>query len=60
MSETTDGTTKQQDMNSGTTAAQSQDPQELSSDKDIARPKTSLEKYCDDNPSASECLIYEE
>lgn len=23
-------------------------------------PQTSLEKYCDENPSASECLIYEE
>jgi len=24
------------------------------------KPKTSLEQYCDDNPSASECRIYEE
>ncbi len=23
-------------------------------------PKTSLEKYCDDNPSAAECLIYDD
>lgn len=24
------------------------------------KPKTSLEQYCDDNPGASECRIYEE
>lgn len=25
-----------------------------------AKKKNSLEKYCDDNPSAAECLIYDE
>lgn len=26
----------------------------------VAKQKSSLEKYCDDNPSAAECLIYDE
>lgn len=25
-----------------------------------SQPRTALEKYCEENPSASECLIYEE
>lgn len=61
MSETTDRPTQQQqqDLNSNPMTSQNHGLEE-SPDKDTPKPKTSLEKYCDENPSASECLIYEE
>ena len=38
-----------------------QEAQASSSQQQTAsKPQTSLEKYCDENPSASQCLIYEE
>ncbi len=33
---------------------------EAAHQRTAAKPKNALEKYCDDNPGASECLIYEE
>lgn len=33
---------------------------EASHKRITAKPKTSLEKYCEDNPSADECRIYDE
>lgn len=33
---------------------------EASQQQTPSKTATSLEKYCDENPSASECLIYEE
>ena len=33
---------------------------ESSQQQNASKPQTSLEKYCDENPSASQCLIYEE
>ncbi|MBV9387886.1 MAG: hypothetical protein JOZ78_15795 [Chroococcidiopsidaceae cyanobacterium CP_BM_ER_R8_30] len=33
---------------------------EASHQRAATQPKTSLEKYCDENPSAAECLIYDE
>lgn len=61
MSETTDIQAKQQqqDLDPNATASQNQDLQETPN-TDAPKPKTGLEKYCEDNPSASECLIYEE
>ena len=33
---------------------------EASQQPNASKTATSLERYCDENPSASECLIYEE
>lgn len=33
---------------------------EASPQQPASKTQTTLEKYCDENPSASECLIYEE
>lgn len=30
------------------------------SHKRLVKPKSSLEQYCDDNPEAAECRVYEE
>ena len=51
---------QQQDLNSNWIAGQNDGFQESQSEKDASKPKNSLEKYCDENPSASECLIYDE
>lgn len=61
MSEKTGSPTdQQQDLNPTTMTAQNESGEESQSEKDAQKPKSSLEKYCDDNPSASECLIYDE
>lgn len=51
---------QQQDLNSNRMAGQNDGFEESQSEKDASKTKNSLEKYCDENPSASECLIYEE
>ena len=51
---------QQQNLNSNRMASQNEGFEESQSEKDASKPKNSLEKYCDENPSASECLIYEE
>ncbi|AOY81947.1 Calvin cycle protein CP12 [Moorena producens JHB] len=33
---------------------------EASHQRQNAEPKTSLEQYCDDNPEAAECRVYED
>lgn len=33
---------------------------EASHQRAETKPKTSLEKYCDDNPDADECRVYED
>ena len=33
---------------------------EAAHQRSASKPKSSLEKYCDDNPSAAECLIYDD
>lgn len=51
---------QQQDLNFNQMAGENDGFEESQSEKDASKPKTSLEKYCDENPSASECLIYDE
>ncbi len=50
--------------NSGECAAAWDAVEELQAEaahqRTASKTKSSLEKYCDDNPSASECLIYDE
>lgn len=62
MSEKTGNPTaqQQQELNPNAIASQNDSSGESQQQKDAPKPKTSLEKYCDENPSASECLIYEE
>ncbi len=62
MSEKTGNPTaqQQQELNPNAMASQNDSSGESQQQKDAPKPKTSLEKYCDENPSASECLIYEE
>lgn len=35
-------------------------PQQQVNEQETEKKKTSLEKYCDDNPDALECRIYED
>lgn len=62
MSEKTGSPTnqQQQDLNHNAMAGQNDDFEGSQLEKDAPKPKNSLEKYCAENPSASECLIYEE
>ena len=62
MSEKTGSPTdqQQQDLNPTTMTGQNESVDGQQPEKDAQKPKSSLEKYCDDNPSASECLIYDE
>ena len=39
---------------------ENQNQNETVKEKDQEKKKTSLEKYCDENPDAVECRIYEE
>lgn len=57
---TSSSTDQQQDLNPNTIAGQNESVEGSQPEKDAQKPKSSLEKYCDDNPSASECLIYDE
>lgn len=62
MSEKTGSLTKQQqqDLNPNAITDQNDSTEGSQPEKDAPKPKTALEKHCDNNPSASECLVYEE
>lgn len=60
MSNTEELSKKEHPQDSANSESSGSNSSEHNAIENSASPQTSLEKYCDENPSASECLIYEE